>query len=157
MTRPAKATHLHVLEGTLNATRHKKRQHEPKPQGDLIEPPDWMDEEHQAVWRGQIRACPAGPLKRIDQKAMETWTCAAVAHTRAAQRFSAEGASGQLVLVSKDKNFYVNPFLSVMNRQAEILKATGAELGFSPASRTKISVEGFGAAKTDPVDMYFDD
>jgi phage terminase small subunit len=60
MTRPAKPTHLHVLEGTFNATRHKKRAHEPKPQGDLLDPPDWMDEEHQAVWRGQIGDCPGG-------------------------------------------------------------------------------------------------
>ena len=36
MTRPAKPTHLHVLEGTLNATRHKHRKHEPKPHGVLF-------------------------------------------------------------------------------------------------------------------------
>jgi P27 family predicted phage terminase small subunit len=157
MTRPAKPTHLHVLEGTFNATRHKKRKHEPKPQGDLVDPPDWMDEEHQAVWRGQIRACPAGLLKRLDHKMMETWTCAAVAHTRAARMLNTEGPTSQVLLRNKDKNFYVNPFLGVMNRQAEILKATGAELGFSPVSRTRVSVEGLGAAKTDPVDEFFRD
>jgi P27 family predicted phage terminase small subunit len=88
---------------------------------------------------------------------METWTCAAVAHTRAAKKLNADGATSQVVLLSKDKNFYVNPYLGVMNRQAEILKATGAELGFSPASRTRISTEGFGSAQADPVDEFFRD
>jgi P27 family predicted phage terminase small subunit len=157
MARPCKATHLHVLEGTLRPGVSRRRQHEPKPRGDLGDPPDWMDKEHQAVWREQVRACPPGLLKTSDAKAMAAWTCAAVAHTRAAKRFNVEGETSQVVLLSKDGNHYVSPYLGVMNRQAELLIRFGTELGFSPASRTKISVEGFGAAKTDPVDEFFGD
>jgi P27 family predicted phage terminase small subunit len=146
-----------VLEGTLNATRHRNRKHEPKPQRDLGDPPGWMDEEHKEAWREQLRACPPGLLKTSDAKTMAAWTCAAVAHTRAAKKLNADGATSQVVLLSKDKNFYVNPYLGVMNRQAEILKATGAELGFSPVSRTRISTEGFGPASSDPADKYFND
>jgi hypothetical protein len=64
MPRPAKPTHLHVLEGTLRATRHRHRKLEPKPQGDLIDPPTWtwMDDEHKEMWREQLRACPAGSV-----------------------------------------------------------------------------------------------
>ena len=93
--RPPKATVLHVLEGTLNATRHKNREHEPKPQGELMGAPDWMDDEHQAVWREQPRACPAGLLKRLDRKVMAAWTRAAVAPARPPARrgSSAPGAA----------------------------------------------------------------
>jgi hypothetical protein len=92
---PRKPTVLHVLEGTLRTTRHRHRhrQHEPKPQGDLIDPPAWMDDEHQAVGREQLRACPAGLLKRLDQKVMAAWACAAVAHARAARQLSSGAAT----------------------------------------------------------------
>jgi hypothetical protein len=62
-----------VLEGTLNPTRHRHRKHEPKPRGELVDPPSWMDDAHKDVWREQLRACSAGLLKRLDQKMMATW------------------------------------------------------------------------------------
>jgi hypothetical protein len=59
---PRKPTHLHVLEGTLHATRHKNRKHEPQPEGQLTDPPSWMDEEHREVWTGLRQGSRQRPL-----------------------------------------------------------------------------------------------
>jgi P27 family predicted phage terminase small subunit len=155
MPRPAKATHLHVLEGTLRTTRHRHRQHEPKPQGNLIDPPAWMDDEHQAVWREQLRATPVGLLKGTDAAVMTVWTCAAVAHARAARHLSSGGPDSGVVVPTRDGNPIVDPFFGVMNRQATIVIRSGNELGFSPAARTRISTDGSGAAPSDPADEFF--
>jgi P27 family predicted phage terminase small subunit len=101
-----------------------------------------MDREHKEVWRRQLRDVPAGLLKPIDGKAMAVWTCAVVAHARAARMLNSKGPNAQVVVASKDGNPMVNPFLGVMNRQAAIAIKTGNELGFSPVARTRIATEG---------------
>jgi P27 family predicted phage terminase small subunit len=155
---PSKPTALHVLEGTFRTTRHKGRKREPKPAGVLSGPPEWMDREHKEVWRQQLRGVPAGMLKSLDGKTMAIWTCAVVAHERAARMLNGEGTYSQVVIPSKEGVLaIVNPFLGVMNRQAAIMIKAGSELGFSPVARTRIAVEGLGAAKSDPVDEFFDD
>jgi hypothetical protein len=34
-----------------------------------------------------------------------------------------------------------SPYLAILNKQAQIMLKAGAELGFSPASRTRVQVE----------------
>ena len=65
MTRPPKPLHLHMVEGTLNVTRHRKRvEREPRPVGDITDPPDWLTASQKATWRYAVRHAPPGLLKK---------------------------------------------------------------------------------------------
>ena len=65
--RKPKPTHLHVIEGTFDVSRHSKRlKSEPKPVGTLKDPPAWFTTEQREVWAYGLQHAPAGLLKAID-------------------------------------------------------------------------------------------
>jgi hypothetical protein len=80
-----KPTHLHVVEGTLNTTRHRKRKAEPKPVGELSSPPAWMNEGQRERWEYAIRHAPGGLLKKLGESTLTAWAVAAAAHRDLAQ------------------------------------------------------------------------
>ena len=46
-----KPTHLHLLEGTFDVSRHRKRlKSEPKPVGNLHDPPVYLSEAQREIW-----------------------------------------------------------------------------------------------------------
>lgn len=74
MPRPRKPTQLHIIEGTLNSTRHRGRHGEPQvtsPLGDA--PTDWPAPE-KAIWHEVVDAVPAGILGKADRLIVEL-TC----------------------------------------------------------------------------------
>jgi len=110
--------------------------HEPKPVGDLKEPPAHFDAEMRTVWDYAIAHAPPGLLKRLDASVLETWCTAQVLHRRALK------AMGKQIVVNGSKRGVrvESPYLAILNRQAMIMLRAGEQLGFSPASRTRISV-----------------
>ena len=64
--RKPKATHLHVVQGTLHATKHGKRlKLEPKPAGDLHDPPAYYPKHRREIWAQQLRDAPPGFLSGL--------------------------------------------------------------------------------------------
>ena len=142
--RKPKPTDLHALHGTLNATRHKAREAEPKPAGSLLsEPPAWMTESQQAGWRYAVECAPRGLLKRIDQAVLAVWVEAENRHRVAAQAQARLDKNSNLPLLtkSKDGSIAASPYLGIMNSAATTMLKAGSELGFSPASRPRIPTE----------------
>jgi P27 family predicted phage terminase small subunit len=135
MGRPPVPTALKIIRG--NPGKRKLNKNEPKPIGDLKEPPAHFDEELKAVWSYAIENAPAGLLKRIDSAVLETWCIAHVLHRKATAEVR---KFGLLVKPPKSDVPIQSPYLAVVNKQAFIMLRACDHLGFSPASRTRIAI-----------------
>lgn len=116
---------------------------EPKPDGDLFDPPDWLSEGQRASWTYALTHSPPGLLKRIDRGALLAWVVAEDLHQQAA---AAQAKVGLLVRVKtkatagKDDPGVptASPYINIINQQAKIMLKAGSELGFTPVSRPRI-------------------
>ena len=142
--RKPKPAHLRLLEG--KAGHRPIPTNIPEPEGDLKEAPDWFSEPQREQWDYAIKHAPSGLLKMLDQSALIAWACAAALHREAIEQVTAEGA----ILVSKEGGKYQNPWLAVANRQAQNMQKASAELGFTPSSRSRVSISNAGKEKQNP-------
>lgn len=150
-----KPTKLHLIEGTYNVTAHRKRKLEPKPRGSLPPPPDWFSALQREIWDFGLGAVPPGMLKTLDFGVYTTWCVALVAHRQAVEqlnklgpegllsrgptRIGPKGADGNPVIV--EGHLQQNPVVNAMNKQALIILRASAELGFSPSSRARVTID----------------
>lgn len=131
--RKPKPTHLKILEGKADFTPSK----EPIPSGLLSSPPDWLSENQKIAWQYAIDNAPFGLLKLLDKSVLTTWVVAEDLHRQAVEQVNRFG------LLSKSPvkgELQQNPFLSIANRQSQIMMKAAAELGFTPSSRSRVSV-----------------
>lgn len=136
MGRPAKPTHLKIVQG--NPGKRALPKGEPKPAGDLSKtPPTWLPDEAKKEWRFIMKHAPAGLLKLVDESSMIVYVIAKATHRQAAEQLARES----LTLTSANGGNIQNPLVGVMNRQAEIMLKAAAQMGFSPSSRTKVSID----------------
>mgnify|MGYP000896210076 FL=1 len=132
-----KPTHLKLLAG--NPGKRPLNRNEPRPQGDLHDAPEWLTDEQKAGWTYAIANAPAGLMKRLDRAALTAFVVAEDMHRQASV------AVGKFGLVTKSQTLGVpmqNPYLPIVNRQAQIMLKAAAELGFSPSSRSRVQVGG---------------
>jgi P27 family predicted phage terminase small subunit len=152
--RKPKPTHLRVIEG--NPGRRPLNNREPKPVGDLHRAPEWFSPDQHAMWAHAIANAPAGLLKHLDRDMMVAWCVACDLHrqaTVAQGKLNAAAGGSSLLSRTPDGNFVQSPYLPIINRQATIMKAIAAELGFTPSSRTRIAIDE-GESKNDPASKY---
>ena len=130
-------THLKLLSG--NAGKRPVNTSEPAPVGDLVAPPEWMTDEQKAGWGYAVQNAPRGLLKLLDRSTLAVWVIAEDLHKQASIAVAKFG------LVTKSQTLGVpmqNPYLPIVNRQAQIMLKAAAELGFSPSSRSRVQVGG---------------
>ena len=145
--RKQKPSALKILQGTARACR--LNENEPRPHGDLVEAPEHFTLEQRAIWDYAIANAPRGLLKRLDLSVLEVWAVACAAHREAVQKLARTGQ----VIKSPSGYPIVNPFMSNMNRQAQIMLKAAEQLGFSPASRPRVHVDA-EAEKTNPFESF---
>jgi len=134
-------TTLRELHG--NPRKVALRKFEPRPDGDLSEPPDWLSEGQRASWTYALTNSPAGLLKRIDRGALLAWVVAEDLHQQAA---TAQSKVGLLVRIKTEATAgkddpgvpVASPYINVINQQAKIKLKAASELGFTPVSRPGI-------------------
>jgi P27 family predicted phage terminase small subunit len=116
---------------------------EPQPLGDLGEPPDGLSEAQRAIWIEAISDAPKGLLKRIDASVFLAWVVARELHARAMHAQSKLDASSPLQLLMRTRNGEIvqSPYLPIINKQAAIMTKCAAELGFTPSTRSRISIQ----------------
>jgi P27 family predicted phage terminase small subunit len=139
--RKPKPTHLHLIEGTTHVTRHRGRAREPKPVGELVDPPGWMSASQKDVWRYALEHAPCGLLKKLDGSALTVWVIACDLHRQASEQLANLGAAGLLYKTPANGTLIQSPLVGMVNRQAQIMLKAASELGFSPASRGRVSVD----------------
>ncbi len=150
-------TILKLVSGTQR--KHRANPDEPQPAGDLLAAPDGMTREQKAEWVHALENSPKGLLRRLDRNLFAQWVIASVDLTEAELAIRAEG---KIVNRGGDQRITINPDASqiktvrsvskVLNpwvrarRDAfdRMMKAT-SELGFSPTSRSRITLAGGGS------------
>ena len=133
--RKPKPTHLKLLEG--NRKKEKLNKREPKPDGDLLEPPDFLTKEQKIGWAYAIAHSPRGLLKKLDRSALVSYI---VAEDLYRQAVVAVNKSGLVVKSPVKEEPMQNPYLAIVNKQAQIMLRAQAELGFTPSARSRISI-----------------
>lgn len=131
-------TKLQELHGNPRKHRLPNEDEEPQGVGVLWAPPAWFDEDQRAQWHYAIENAPPELLTATDRETLVVWCVASVEHARAAQEVRKLGQ----VVKTKEGNAIQNPYLPIVNRQALIMLRSGAEMGFSPASRAAIGRAG---------------
>ena len=142
-------TKVKQIKGTLQKCRTNPR--EPKPDGDLVEPPDYMTEGAKSAWRYALECAPPNLLKRLDMSVLEIWACAADLYRKAQAGISKTG------LLIKAPNTGVpmqSPYLAIANKQAQIMTKAAVEMGFTPASRSRVILPM--EAVDDEIDQWAD-
>jgi len=135
--RKPKPTHLKLLEG--NAGNRPLNKSEPVPVGDLTDPPEWLSADQKASWRYALDHAPHGLLKKIDSSLLVVWVVAESYHREAAEAIQREG-----MLAAATTNAgaeYQSAYMGIVNKQALIMMKAASEMGFSPTSRSRITLE----------------
>lgn len=96
-----------------------------------------MSEEQQRGWAYAIAEAPKGLLKRLDRSALTVWVVAEDMHRQAT---IAVGKFGLMTKSPQKGEPMQNPYLPIINRQAMIMMKAASELGFTPSSRSRVSV-----------------
>jgi P27 family predicted phage terminase small subunit len=134
--RKPKATILKLITG--NPGGRPLNMDEPKPEGDLVSPPDWFTPRQRILWDQIIRDAPEGLLRKLDSTMLETFIVAKSLHEEASQKIAQVGT---LIKETRTGRPIRNPFLMVLNQQAQVMCKCIAEMGFSPSSRTRVVVK----------------
>ncbi len=94
-----------------------------------------MTEGAKSAWRYALECAPPNLLKRLDMSVLEIWACAADLYRKAQAGISKTG------LLIKAPNTGVpmqSPYLAIANKQAQIMTKAAVEMGFTPASRSRV-------------------
>ncbi len=144
--RKPKPTRQKELAG--NPGKRRLNKNEPKPKGVLMDPPADLPAQAVPYWRKALESCPPGQLALLDERAVYAWAVAAWAHADAAKKVA---ELGTVVKAKTDgAPAQQNPFLAVMNKQAQIMLRAAAELGFTPSSRTRVDAGGLPPQGEEP-------
>ena len=138
-------TTVKKIKGTLQKCRTNLR--EPKPQGDLVEPPEYMSDGAKSAWRYALECAPPHLLTRMDMSVLEVWACAADLYRKAQTQIS---KTGMLVKAPNSGVPMQSPYLAIANKQAQIMTKAATEMGFTPASRSRITLPTEAADDLDP-------
>ena len=128
-------TQVKQIKGTLQPCRTNFN--EPIPEGLLVEPPDYMPEGAKAAWRYALECAPPTLIRKLDMSVLEIWACAADLYRKAQAGIAKTG------LLVKAPNTGVpmqSPYLAIANKQAQIMTKAATEMGFTPASRSRVTL-----------------
>lgn len=148
---PRARTPTAIKEATGRPGRTGINKREPKPTGKMPSAPGWMSDSQRAIWEYALREAPAGVLSSIDLSIFTVYVVAAAAHQDAALRCAEEGTTIETV----QGNVIQAPWVGMMNKQAAVLIRACSELGFTPASRSRVVVGDDGEEDEDPAARYF--
>jgi P27 family predicted phage terminase small subunit len=83
-------------------------------------------------------------LRRIDESVFLVWVIAKDLHRTASERIA---QTGTLIRIPHGSMAVQSPWVSVMNKQAVIMMKAAVDLGFTPSSRSRISLEPIRIAR----------
>jgi P27 family predicted phage terminase small subunit len=151
--RKPKPTRLKLVEG--NPGRRPINGQEPKPPGGLPSCPAHLSPTAKTEWKRLARSLNRiGMLTEIDRAAMAAY-CQAYGRWVEAERRLAETP-----VLLKTPAGYVqqSPWLTVSNKQLELMARFMAELGLTPSSRSRLAIQlPTGRKPWELADRFFDD
>jgi P27 family predicted phage terminase small subunit len=144
MPNPPKPSHLKLLQGTYRKDRANP--HEPRPVGGLVDPPDWLSDKQRMYWQRAIAAAPAGLLKRLDEPVLVSYAVSAAALEEATLAILRSG----IVVKGTRGAPVMNPYIRAQSLANIAMMRACSEMGFTPASRTRVSVRPDESPDEDP-------
>lgn len=93
------------------------------------------------VWRRIISSMPPTLYAACDSQLLAAYCVAADMHKRAVEALAKNGGE---VATGANGAPYQNPWVSIQNKQAQILATLGSRLGLDPAARSGLNLPGTG-------------
>lgn len=121
---------VHILNG--NPGKRKLNLDEPKAVGAVGDAPEWFTPLQRTYWEYALVSAPEGVLGAIDRDLLATWATLAALHEQAAVQLQDQ----PLVVEGRQ-----NPLCRTISQTAQQLRMIGAELGFTPSGRARLSVK----------------
>ena len=129
---------------------------EPEAVGDLLAPPEAMTDEQKAEWNYALDNAPLGLLRQLDRVLFSQWCIASCDVTRAEIAIREEGEvvnrggdqritinpDGSQVKSVRSASKMLNPWVRARRDAFDRLMKATSELGFSPTSRSRITLSG---------------
>src|SRR5690554_4016197 len=138
-------TALKLIAG--NPGKRPLNAHEPQPRADLTQAPDWLTHRQRTTWQHVVELAPPGLLKDIDASVFTVWVVAYDLYQEASDRLS---QTGMLIKAPNTGVPMQSPYLAIVNKQAQIMMKAAAEMGFTPASRSRVVIKQNGSKAGDP-------
>lgn len=135
------------IKGTLQKCRTNP--HEPRPTGRLGEPPEYMSDTAQEAWRYAIENAPEGLLSSLDASVLERWANCAGLYREALGKINRAGVAG-MIIKTPSGILRRSPLMDVIRDLAAEMKGYESEMGFTPASRSRVSVAPREPSASDP-------
>lgn len=137
MARPRKPTAIKKLQGTLQKCRTNNDEPQPATKLKQVAPPSHLSKVAKDAWEFAISQCPDGVLTSLDFAIFEMWcdTYARILDTEAILK-----EEGNYVRNPDTGISYPHPALKQLEGLKYTLKYHATELGFTPASRSKVHV-----------------
>jgi P27 family predicted phage terminase small subunit len=136
MANKPKPTHLKLLQG--NPGRRPLNKNEPTPKKRISrKPPKYLTPLEREIWEDTMAEVPRGMVRKLDMNSFETFVTSYAEFREACQEMHGE----PLVIETPGGLVKPNPLLTVKREAAKMMLRAAAELGFTPSSRSKISVD----------------
>ena len=144
---PKKPTILKIVQGTFRNDRAVPN--EPQPELGVPTVPAHLSEEAKAEYaRVSLELYALGLLTRIDRAALAAYCECWSDWVSASGLCASKDGQDRKVIKTAAGNFIENPYFSIKKRAAELMHKFLTEFGMTPASRSRINVEG-NAQKTE--------
>jgi P27 family predicted phage terminase small subunit len=121
-----------------NPGKRPLNRNEPQP-GGIAKCPPHLDKEAKREWkRVEKELIPLGLLTSVDRAALSAYC---VCYSRWVKAEGQIARFGEYVKSSKSGYMIQAPWIGVANKAMELMHKFAAEFGFTPSSRTRLSVE----------------
>lgn len=133
MARPRKPTAVKRLQGTLQKCRTP--QNEPIPQNDLrgAPAPEYLTDTAKEFWTFSLAQVPPGLVSTVDYSVFVQWVVLFDQFIQLSEQIKREGT-----IVQTEDGPEVSKILHHLTKTASALKTLETELGFTPASRSRV-------------------
>jgi P27 family predicted phage terminase small subunit len=135
------------IKGTLQKCRLNPN--EPRPHGALGEPPEYMSEIAKEAWTYAVENAPSGLLSSLDASVLERWANCAGLYREALSKINRSGVAG-MIIKTPSGILRRSPLMDVIRDLAQEMKGYESEMGFTPASRSRVQLAQESKPSDDP-------
>lgn len=138
MARKQTPTHLKILSGNPGKRPINTEEFVPEIDVKDIKPPQNLTKNAKKIWKDVLNLAPPGMIKGLDFSEMVRFCVSYDLYMTAYDKVQAEG----MVMLNEKGVTIPNPWVAIMNKQSEVMASSSSNLGLSPASRSKLRMDG---------------
>ena len=142
-------TAIKKIKGTLQPCRTNRN--EPRSNKTLGAAPDYMSESAKEAWHYAATNAPTGLLSALDGAVLERWANCSGMYREALSKINRAGVSG-MIIKTPSGILRRSPLMDVIRDLALEMKGYETEMGFTPAARSRVSVQPPTDTGQDPWD-----